>query len=522
MTELKGRDFLATTDLTVEEMSALLKLAAVLKAGEIAPICKKVLGLLFYKASTRTRVSFTVAMYQLGGQVIDLNPNLTQVGRGEPISDTARVLDRYLDILAVRTYKQSDLQTFANYAKIPVINALSDLEHPCQILADLLTIQEAFGTLSGLTMTYLGDGNNVAHSLILAGSMMGMHVRVATPKGFEPDAKIVEKAQMIATNGSDVALLNDPVEAVTDAQILYTDVWASMGQEDSAEERVPLFEPFQINGKLLNNADRDAIVLHCLPAHRDEEITDVVMESKQSRIWDQAENRMHAQKALLLSLLGEGLNRKTSGVSRKLREILQNHRIIAAIRAPELTIALAMARAAAAGGIRLIEITWTCDRPQQLIQQLREELPDCSIGCGTILTQEQLESAIACGSQFCFTPHTNIDLIQTAIAANIPIIPGALTPTEIIHASQAGADYVKVFPIQSVGGARYLESLKGPLSHIPLIPSGGIDLENALSLLKAGAVALVLSRALFPKTLVKKQDWLSISQRVSCLLEKLG
>ena len=306
MTGLKGRDFLATTDLTNQEMSDLLKLAAVLKAGDYAPICKKVLGLLFYKASTRTRVSFTVAMYQLGGQVIDLNPSLTQVGRGEPISDTARVLDRYLDILAVRTYKQSDLQTFANYAKIPVINALSDLEHPCQILADLMTIQEAFGSLSGLTMTYLGDGNNVAHSLILAGSMMGMHVRIATPKGFEPDGKIVKKAQMIATNGSDVALLNDPVEAVTNAQILYTDVWASMGQEDSAEERVPLFEPFQINGKLLNNADRDAIVLHCLPAHRDEEITDVVMESKQSRIWDQAENRMHAQKALLLSLLGEG------------------------------------------------------------------------------------------------------------------------------------------------------------------------------------------------------------------------
>ena len=305
MTGLKGRDFLATTDLTTQEMSDLLKLAAVLKAEDYAPICKKVLGLLFYKASTRTRVSFTVAMYQLGGQVIDLNPSLTQVGRGEPISDTARVLDRYLDILAVRTYKQSDLQTFANYAKIPVINALSDLEHPCQILADLMTIQETFGSLSGLTMTYLGDGNNVAHSLILAGSMMGMHVRVATPKGFEPDGKIVEKAQMIATNGSDVALLNDPVEAVTNAQILYTDVWASMGQEDSAEERVPLFEPFQINGKLLNNADRDAIVLHCLPAHRDEEITDVVMESKQSRIWDQAENRMHAQKALLLSLLGE-------------------------------------------------------------------------------------------------------------------------------------------------------------------------------------------------------------------------
>ena len=303
MTGLKGRDFLATTDLTTQEMSDLLKLAAVLKVGDYAPICKKVLGLLFYKASTRTRVSFTVAMYQLGGQVIDLNPSLTQVGRGEPISDTARVLDRYLDILAVRTYKQSDLQTFANYAKIPVINALSDLEHPCQVLADLMTIQEAFGSLSGLTMTYLGDGNNVAHSLILAGSMMGMHVRVATPKGFEPDGKIVEKAQMIATNGSDVTLLNDPVEAVTNAQILYTDVWASMGQEDSAEERVPLFEPFQINGKLLNNADRDAIVLHCLPAHRDEEITDVVMESKQSRIWDQAENRMHAQKALLLSLL---------------------------------------------------------------------------------------------------------------------------------------------------------------------------------------------------------------------------
>jgi ornithine carbamoyltransferase len=245
-------------------------------------------------------------MYQLGGQVIDLNPNVTQVGRGEPISDTARVLDRYLDILAVRTFKQEDLETFAHYSQIPIINALSDLEHPCQILADFLTIKECFGSLSGITVTYLGDGNNVAHSLILGGALMGMKVRVATPEAYQPDRAIVEKARQLAVNGAEIILTDDPIEAVKGSQVLYTDVWASMGQEASAESRIPIFQPYQLNEELLGSADSDAIVLHCLPAHRGEEITEAVIEGKQSRVWDQAENRMHAQKALLASLLGIG------------------------------------------------------------------------------------------------------------------------------------------------------------------------------------------------------------------------
>lgn len=304
LNHLNGKDILGMADLQATDIDALLTLARQLKTGELAPKCDKILGLLFYKASTRTRVSFTVAMYQLGGQVLDLNPSVTQVGRGEPISDTARVLDRYLDVLAVRTFKQEDLQTFAQYADIPIINALSDLEHPCQILADLLTIKECFGNVSGITLTYLGDGNNVAHSLILGGALMGMKVNIATPDDYKPDLLIIEQAQKLAVEGFELMLTSDAVEATKGSQVLYTDVWASMGQEDLAASRIPIFQPYQINQTLLSQADPDAIVLHCLPAHRGEEITDEVMEGKQSRLWDQAENRMHAQKALLAAVLG--------------------------------------------------------------------------------------------------------------------------------------------------------------------------------------------------------------------------
>ncbi|GFE69206.1 ornithine carbamoyltransferase [Chroococcus sp. FPU101] len=302
---LKGRDILRITDLSQEEIKDLLDLATQLKKGELSLACKKVLGLLFYKASTRTRVSFTVAMYRLGGQVIDLNPSVTQVGRGEPISDTARVLDRYLDVLAIRTFEQEDLETFANYADIPIINALSDLEHPCQILADLLTIQECFGTLKGLTLAYVGDGNNVAHSLLLGGAIMGMNVHIASPQGYYPDSTIVETASTLAASGGGKILITeDPIDAIAGAHALYTDVWASMGQEDLAESRMPIFQSYQLNTDVLKKADSDAIVLHCLPAHRGEEITEEVIEGKQSRVWEQAENRMHAQQALLASVLG--------------------------------------------------------------------------------------------------------------------------------------------------------------------------------------------------------------------------
>jgi ornithine carbamoyltransferase len=304
MKQLQGRDLLGTADLNTEEITGLLELARQLKSQELVIKCNKVLGLLFYKASTRTRVSFSVAMYQLGGQVIDLNPSLTQVGRGEPIEDTARVLDRYLDILAIRTFEQADLETFASYAQIPIINALTDLEHPCQILADLLTVKECFGSLQGKTLTYLGDGNNMAHSLLLGGALTGLNIRIATPKGYEPKPEIVKRAESIASGKSEIIVTQDPIAAVKGAQVVYTDVWASMGQEDSADQRIPIFQPYQVNQQLIAHADPESIILHCLPAHRGEEITAEVIESKRSRVWDQAENRMHAQKALLASLLG--------------------------------------------------------------------------------------------------------------------------------------------------------------------------------------------------------------------------
>jgi ornithine carbamoyltransferase len=305
MATLRGRDLLSLADLSAAEMNHLLTTAARIKAGEINPQCpQKILGLVFKKASTRTRVSFSAAMYKLGGQVIDLNANLTQIDRGEPTADTARVLNRCLDVLAIRTYEQAEVEEFAHHCDIPVINALTDLEHPCQILADLLTVQEEFGTCQGLTMTYLGDGNNVAHSLILGCALVGMNVRIATPVGYEPDSAIVKQAEAISQGRSEIVITTDAKAAVEGAHTLYTDVWASMGQEDLAAKRIPIFAPYQINSDILAIADPTAIVLHCLPAHRGEEITADVMEGKQSRIWDEVENRMHAQQALLAETLG--------------------------------------------------------------------------------------------------------------------------------------------------------------------------------------------------------------------------
>ncbi|HIK46410.1 MAG TPA: ornithine carbamoyltransferase [Leptolyngbyaceae cyanobacterium M65_K2018_010] len=304
MKSLSGRDLLSLSDLNASELHGLLEFAADLKAGKSNPqFPQKILGLLFRKASTRTRVSFSVAMYQLGGQVLDLHSSVTQVSRGEPTSDTARVLDRYLDVVAIRTFDQAEVQEFADYAKIPVINALTDLEHPCQILADLLTIQEEFGSLKGITVAYLGDGNNVAHSLLLGCAMAGMNIRIASPAGYAPDAAIVNQAQGLMEQGGHILITQDPLAAVEGAEVLYTDVWASMGQESLANQRLPLFQPYQVNDHLLEQASGEAIVLHCLPAHRGEEITEEVIEGPASRVWDQAENRMHAQKALLASVL---------------------------------------------------------------------------------------------------------------------------------------------------------------------------------------------------------------------------
>ena len=302
---LQGRDFLSSADITPEQTQALLSLAADLKAGRThIDLTGRSLGLIFSKASTRTRVSFTVAMARLGGQTIDLNPQVSQVGRGEPVADTARVLSRYVDALAIRTFAQEELQEYAHWASIPVINALTDLEHPCQALADYLTLQESFGAVEGLTLAYVGDGNNVAHSLMLCGALLGVNVRVGCPQGYAPSPAVLQQAQQLAGGRCSIEVVHEPVAAVRGAQALYTDVWASMGQEEEKGAREQAFAGWCLNEELLAEADGRAIVLHCLPAYRGLEISAGAMEGSSSRIFDQAENRLHAQQALLAALLG--------------------------------------------------------------------------------------------------------------------------------------------------------------------------------------------------------------------------
>ena len=305
LSPLSGRDFLSSEDANAEQTAALLSLAAQLKSGDRRiDLGNRVLGLIFTKASTRTRVSFQVAMARLGGQTVDLNPQVTQLGRGEPLEDTARVLSRFCDALAIRTFAQQELVDYAHWASIPVINALTDLEHPCQALADFLTMQEAFGDLQGQTLAYVGDGNNVAHSLMICGALLGVNVRIGCPDGFEPLPGVLDQARALAVGGAQITVSSDPVAAVRGAQALYTDVWASMGQEQEQAEREKAFHGFCLNEDLLAEADSRAIVLHCLPAHRGEEISVGVMEGPASRIFDQAENRLHAQQALLAALMG--------------------------------------------------------------------------------------------------------------------------------------------------------------------------------------------------------------------------
>ena len=307
---LRGGDLLSSADLSRDQTLALLQLAAELKSGQRQiDLAGKVLGLIFTKASTRTRVSFSVAMARLGGQTLDLNPQVTQVGRGEPVADTARVLSRYVDALAIRTFAQEELADYAHWASIPVVNALTDLEHPCQALADYLTLAEAFGgnpqDLAGLTLAYVGDGNNVAHSLMLTGALLGVSVRVGCPVGFEPSSEVLAQSQAIASqHGCSVEVVHEPLAAASGAHALYTDVWASMGQEEEQTAREQAFSGWCLDEALLAEADSRAIVLHCLPAHRGEEISAGAMEGSSSRIFDQAENRLHAQQALLAALLG--------------------------------------------------------------------------------------------------------------------------------------------------------------------------------------------------------------------------
>ena len=301
------KHLLTLADLTKEELYDLLDLADQLKKevkeGVFTPYLKnKVLGMIFTKSSTRTRVSFEVGMKQLGGQGIYLNANDMQLGRGEPIKDTARVLSRYLDGIMIRTYKQSDLEELAEYGSIPIINGLTDYVHPCQVLADLQTIREHKGKLEGLKMCFIGAGNNMANSLINGGILAGMEVACACPLEYLPDEKIVECAKATGR----FILTQDVLEAAKDADVLVTDVWASMGEEGEAETRKKIFGgKYQINDAVMEVAKPDAMVQHCLPAHREEEITEKVFEAHADEIFDEAENRLHAQKAVLVRLLGE-------------------------------------------------------------------------------------------------------------------------------------------------------------------------------------------------------------------------
>jgi ornithine carbamoyltransferase len=302
--KLASRNFLSSLDTSCEEFLHILELAKNFKNKDLnLKLKEKVLGLIFDKSSTRTRVSFQVAMSRLGGTTVDLNPTTSQIGRGEPIRDTARVLSRYCDVIAIRTFKQSDLEEYAKWSSKPIINALTDLEHPCQALADYMTIKEEFLDFKNVVLTFIGDGNNVANSLILCGALLDIEVRIACPKGYEPNAFVIKKAFEIYKNKDLLKITNDPYSAVLGANVLYTDVWSSMGEENQKEEKDKDFYGFTIDNDLVSKAEKDAIILHCLPAYRSKEITDEVIESKNSRIFQQAENRMHAQQALLSCLL---------------------------------------------------------------------------------------------------------------------------------------------------------------------------------------------------------------------------
>ncbi|RLG86334.1 MAG: ornithine carbamoyltransferase [Thermoprotei archaeon] len=308
---LCGRDLLSIADLSIEELKFILSTAKQLKqrfyAGErVIPLLNgKVLAMIFQKPSTRTRVSLEVAMLQLGGYALNLSWNELQLGRGEPIKDTARVLSRYIDGIAARVYSHGDLVELAKYSDKPVINALSDLEHPLQAIGDMMTILEKKGHLSGLKMAFVGDGgDNVLHSLLLASAKLGINLYIATPKGYDPKPEIMKLAMEDARlSDAVIEIVRDPIEAVKEADVVYTDVWVSMGQESEREKRVRDLAPYQVNSDLVKYAKKDYIFMHCLPAKRGEEVTEEVIESPNSIVWDQAENRLHAQKAVLALLL---------------------------------------------------------------------------------------------------------------------------------------------------------------------------------------------------------------------------
>jgi ornithine carbamoyltransferase len=301
------KDFLSVYDLTRKDFDRIFRHAAnlksMLKDGIIyQPLAGRTLGMIFDKSSTRTRLSFEAGMYQLGGLAIYLNSRDTQLGRGESIADTARIASRYLDAVMIRTFSQESVEEFARHATIPIINGLTDLMHPCQIVSDLFTLVEKKGGYEGLRIAYVGDGNNVANSWIDAAAKLPFRLALACPKGYDPDARILERGKKKAPKG--VTLYRDPVQAVKNADVVYTDVWASMGQEAEQEARARIFEGYQVNRALMKNARPDAIVMHCLPAHRGEEISAEVLDGPQSVVWDEAENRLHVQKAILEILVG--------------------------------------------------------------------------------------------------------------------------------------------------------------------------------------------------------------------------
>jgi ornithine carbamoyltransferase len=302
------KHYLSVADLDRASLPALLDLADTLKEERASGkrfrdvLEGRTVAMIFEKPSTRTRVSFQVAVAELGGHPLPLSSAELQLGRGETIADTAAVLSRYVHAIVVRTFGHDRLEELARASDVPVVNALTDHEHPCQALADFQTLREVHRSLRGAVLAYVGDGNNVAHSLLLAGALAAAQVRVAHPKGFGPDPQVVARAE---ANGGEVVTTTDPVEAVTGADAVYTDVWASMGQEEEAEERREVFAPYQVNRELMSHAAPGAIFLHCLPAHRGEEVTDDVIDGSESRVLDQAENRLHTQKALLVRLLGE-------------------------------------------------------------------------------------------------------------------------------------------------------------------------------------------------------------------------
>lgn len=302
--------FISLSDLTSDQLASLINLAVKLKkewlTGGNAPLLKgKTLGMVFAKPSLRTRVSFDMAMLQLGGQALYISPNEVSLGQRESVADVARVLSRYVDAIMARVFSHRDVVELAQFSRVPVVNGLSDYSHPCQSLADLLTIYEKFGTLQGVKLAYIGDGNNVANSLIFGAALSSSNFSIASPAGYEISGDVVAKAKAIANKtGSKLYFTHDPAEAVREADVIYTDVWTSMGQETETQKRLEVFAPkYQINSALVGKAKRNAIVMHCLPAHRGQEITDDVIDGPHSVVFDQAENRMHAQKAILVQLL---------------------------------------------------------------------------------------------------------------------------------------------------------------------------------------------------------------------------